>query len=122
MKYIDSVLIDSTIEVKTKNTKSTLTYLGKITDLSTHSSHYVITDFTIIGINEMLSPRGNTKLIFIDDKKEKMMIYSLGMPSERPKAILDNQLIFTHDKSEVRISFSGGLPLFLCVSTIDCYE
>jgi hypothetical protein len=119
--YLDPNLIDSNVISESKNTKSQVVYLGEITDLKTHKLHHVLTDFTIVGINEVLSPKGHTKLIFIDALKEKILFYNLGMPDERPINIRNNQLIFKKDKTEIRISISGGLPLILCIPQIDCY-
>ena len=119
--HLNPDLIDSIVVMESKTTKSQVTYLGEIMDLKTRKSHYVFTDFTIIGINEMESPRGSTKLIFINNSKEEIATYNLSMPDERPNRIIDNQLIFQMDTIEIRLSISGGLPNVLCIPQIDCY-
>jgi hypothetical protein len=103
-----------------KHTKAEVKYLGEIKDLNRKDSYHVITNFLIVGIGEMDSPRGFSEIAFINRKKDKIIIYRMSLPDELPKKIENNILYFNHENTKIGISISGGLPPELCVPIIGC--
>lgn len=103
------------------HSKIEIRYLGRIRDLSTRNAYHVISNFRIIGIGEMLSPRGRSEIAFIDLQNEYIIIYDFGMPENLPNSIRENVLYFSLKNTEVGISISGGLPTFLCLPEIGCH-
>lgn len=100
--------------------KTEIIYLGKLMDLNKQNSYHVITNFKIIGIGEMESPRGISNIAFINDSLNKAIIYRMGVPNELPEKIENNVLYFNHESEKIGISIFGGLPPMLCVPTIGC--
>ena len=117
--FINSQNINKLKIITKKHTKTEIKYLGKIKDLDKLKSYDVITNFRIWGIGQMLSPRGFSEVAFINE--DKIIIYNLSMPDELPTKIERNILYFTHEKSKIGISISGGLPPILCIPEIGCY-
>ena len=91
-----------------------------IEDLNNKESYHIITDFTIIGVGSMLSPRGKSNVIFINKNLDKIIIYNLPMPENLPLYIDNNVLFFNYEKTKIGISISGGLPPELCLPKIGC--
>ncbi len=100
--------------------KTEITYLGKLNDLDKQASYHVITNFKIIGIGEMPSPRGASYIAFLNDTLDRAIIYLMGSPNELPKKIENNVLYFTLKSQKVGISVLGGLPPMLCLPIIGC--
>ncbi len=119
-KFIKSKKINVPKILKTKSTKTKITYLGELKDLNHKNSYHIITNFEIWGIGEMLSPRGRSKVAFINETKNKILIYDLGMPENLPVKIENNILYFKIEKSEIKISILGGLSPELCIPKIGC--
>jgi hypothetical protein len=86
-RFINSNKINELIVLKEKDVKKEIKYLGEIKDLSNKASYHVITNFKVIGIGEMLSPRGKSDLAFVNEAKNKIIIYNLPMPQNLPKYI-----------------------------------
>ncbi|WP_445456005.1 hypothetical protein [Flavobacterium sp. HNIBRBA15423] len=103
-----------------EHTKTEITYLGKLMDLDNQNSYHVITNFKIIGIGEMESPRGISNLVFINNDLDKAIIYRMGLPDELPEKIENNNLYFTLKSKRVGIAILGGLPPMLCLPEIGC--
>jgi hypothetical protein len=106
--------------LKEEYSKTEIKYLGEMKDLNNKDSYHVITDFTIIGIGSMESPRGKSNVVFINKNQDKIIIYNLPMPEDLPKYIKKNILFFNFEKTKVGISISGGLPPELCIPKIGC--
>jgi hypothetical protein len=119
-KIIDSKKINIPKILNTKSTKTEVIYLGELKDLNHKNSYHIITNFEIWGIDEMLSPRAKSKVAFINETKNKIIIYDLGMPENLPVKIENNILNFKIEKSEIKISILGGLPPELCIPKIGC--
>jgi len=101
-------------------TKTEVTYLGKLKDLDNQKFYHVLTNFKIIGIGEMESPRGISNIAFLNENMEKAIIYRMGMPDELPTRIENEILYFNHESEKIGISILGGLPPMLCVPKIGC--
>ena len=119
-KFMKSKRINIPKVLNTKSTKTKIIYLGELKDLNSKNSYHIITNFEIWGIGEMLSPRGRSKVAFINETKNKIIIYDVGMPENLPTKIENNVLYFQIEKSEIRISISGGLAPLLCIPKIGC--
>lgn len=103
---------------KKEHSETEITYLGKLSDLKTKKSYHIITNFTIWGIGQMLSPRGRSEVAFLNG--DQIIIYNLPMPEDLPKSIRNNVLFFQYEKIKIGISISGGLPPELCIPEIGC--
>lgn len=104
----------------TNNSKTEIRYLGKLKDLENSNTYHVITNFKIIGVGEMLSPRGQSYVAFLDNDFKNLIIYRMALPDELPEKIHNNILYFTVESNIVGISISGGLPPEFCVPKIGC--
>ena len=103
-----------------EHTKTEIKYLGKLMDLDNQNFYHVLSNFKIIGIGEMESPRGISNIAFINENTEKTIIYRMGMPDELPEKIENKILYFNHESEKIGISILGGLPPMLCVPKIGC--
>ncbi|TCC93384.1 hypothetical protein EZ428_01020 [Pedobacter frigiditerrae] len=119
-KFIKNANVNKEITISEKHTKTKIKYLGKIVDLKTHSSYHIITNFSIMGIGQMLSPRGRSEVAFVDETQNTIIIYNFTMPDELPKSIMNNALYFKYEKTNIGIFISGGLPYELCIPEIGC--
>lgn len=121
-RIISSKKIDKVQIFEEKYSKTELTYLGQIKDLSTQELFHVIREFGVVGLNGgMLSPRGHSKIIFSNSRKTKLWVYRLGCPDELPVQIDENKLIFHFESNTIKLSISGGLGALFCIPTISCY-
>lgn len=122
--YKKFILKKDVIKLRTiieKDTKSEIRYLGELRDLTTNQSYHIVTNFKIIGIGTILSPRGHSEVAFINEKQDSILIYSVNMPKDLPKFIGNEVLYFQPNDSLLGITISGGLPPFLCVPKLGCY-
>jgi hypothetical protein len=103
-----------------EHSKTEITYLGKLMDLDNQNFYHVLSNFKIIGIGEMESPRGISNIAFINGNMDKAIIYRMGMPDELPKKIENKILYFNHESEKIGICIFGGLPPMLCVPKIGC--
>ena len=108
--FINPKTIDSLITITDKHSETEIKYLGLLTDLNKIDSYHVLTNFKILGIDQMLSPKGKSELTFINQKNNQIMIYDLTMSSDLPKCIQKNILYFDIENTKIGISISGGLP------------
>lgn len=119
-KFIDSKKINKLNVITEKDIKTEIIYLGELKDLNNINSYHVITNFKILGSEQMLSPRGRSEVAFVDTKSNKIIIYDLGMPDNLPKCIEKNVLFFEIEKIKIGISIYGGLAPLLCIPKIGC--
>ncbi|SHE76900.1 hypothetical protein [Pedobacter caeni] len=119
-KFINSGKINQLQKIRDRSSKTEIKYLGRLKDLKTKKSYHIITNFTIWGIGEMLSPRGRSEVVFIDDRQNSIMDYRLSMPGDLPIFIQKNVLFFQLEKKKLGISIMGGLPPQLCLPEIGC--
>lgn len=119
-KFINSKKINKLKILNEENAKTEIKYLGELKDLNNKNSYHIITDFTIIGIGSMESPRGRSKVVFINTNQDRIIIYNLPMPENLPKYIEKNVLFFHLEETKVGISILGGLPPELCLPEIGC--
>jgi hypothetical protein len=119
-KFISPSDINKLKTIKKEHSKTEIRYLGKLIDLKTKNSYHIITNFTVIGIGEMLSPRGRSEIAFLNEDKNHIIIYNLPMPEDLPKLINKNILFFQNENRKIGISISGGLPPELCIPEIGC--
>lgn len=117
-KFINSKKINELIVLNEKGVKREIKYLGEIKDLNNKTSYHVVTNFRIL--TDMLSPRGRSDVAFVNDAKNKIIVYNLPMPGNLPKYIRNNILFFEYDNTRAGISISGGLPPLLCLPEIGC--
>jgi hypothetical protein len=120
-KFVVSEKIDSLEVITEKHSKTEIKYLGRLNDLKNDNVYHVITNFKIIGIGEMLSPRGRSEVAFVNTKDDNIITYDLGMPENLPISINDNVLYFLLDETKVGVSISGGLPPMICLPIINCH-
>jgi hypothetical protein len=120
-KFIKSSEINQLQIIDEKHTKTEIKYLGELKDIDNENSYKVITNFKIIGIGEMLSPRGRSEIAFIDSKNN-ILVYDMGMPENLPNYIENNTLFFEIEKTKIGIMISGGLAPILCLPKIGCNE
>ena len=99
-----------------------LTYLGTISSLTLKKKYHVITEFQTLGIKSMLSPRGVSRITFIDDYENIIYSYKAGMPDELPFRIDNNSLIFLSNNFEIHLGIRNVLPKFLCPQIINCID
>ena len=118
--FINSKKINKLKILEEEFAKTTIKYLGIIKDLNDKNSYHVITDFTIIGIGSMESPRGKSKVVFINKNQDKIIIYNFPMPEDLPKLINKNILFFQNEQTKIGISIFGGLGPELCIPKIGC--
>lgn len=118
--FINSKKINILKTLNEKHTKIEIKYLGEIKDLNNENLYHVITNFKIIGIGDMLSPRGRSEVAFINKNQDRIIIYNLPMPDDLPKYIERNVLFFQFEETKVGISILGGLPPELCLPEIGC--
>jgi hypothetical protein len=95
-------------------------YLGDIYDLQDNSIYSVISQFCRIQMANSI--RGNSKMIFLNQKEERIRIYYLNMPDELPIAIEENAIIFKSETEEKGVKISGGLPPLFCIPDKGCFE
>jgi hypothetical protein len=119
-KFIISKKINKLIVLKEESVKTEIKYLGKIKGLNNKTSYHVVTNFRIIGIGRMLSPRGRSEVAFVNEAKNKIIIYNLPMPQNLPKYIKNNILFFEYDNIRAGISIFGRMPPLLCLPQIGC--
>lgn len=120
-KFIKSSEINQLQIIDEKHTKTEIKYLGELKDIDNENSYNVITNFKIIGIGEMLSPRGRSEIAFID-RKNNIIVYDMGMPENLPNYIENNTLFFEIEKTKIGILISGGLAPIFCIPLIGCQE
>ena len=119
-KFIDSKKINVPTTLNTKTTKTEIIYLGELKDLNRKNSYHIITNFEIWGIGKKIPPKGRSKIAFISETKNKIIIYKLGMPEDLPIKIENSILFFKIDDSEIQLSILGGLAPELCIPKIGC--
>ena len=91
--------------------KSYVKYLGKI-KTAKNNEYKILTSFYVIG----QSCRGNSKLIIYNNKNIYQAHYWLGLPSDLPDTIINNELVYLkynkdYDfKKNTKFSFKKGLP------------
>ena len=119
-EFINSKKINQLKVIEEKHIKTEIKYLGELKDLNKKNSYHVITNFKIIGIGQMLSPRGRSEVAFVDKKNNNIMVYDLEMPHNLPKYIEKNILYFEIEKTKIGISISGGFAPLLCIPKIGC--
>jgi hypothetical protein len=106
----------------TKSSKiNQLQIIDELIDIGNQNTYKVITNFKIIGINKMLSPRGKSEIAFID-KKNIIIVYDMGMPENLPNYIENNILYFDIEKTKIGIQIFGGLAPMFCIPKINCYD
>ena len=120
-KFIKSSKVNQPQIIDEKYTKTKIKYLGELKDIDNLNSYKVITNFKIIGIGKMLSPRGISEIAFIDSKNN-IIIYNMGMPENLPNYIENNTLFFEIEKTKIGILISGGLAPIFCIPIIGCQE
>ncbi len=122
--FIDEEKKDSLQILEEDDTKHSVKYLGNIV-LENNKLYYVLTNFSVIGINGMISPRGKSELIFINKDKTEIIKYYAGMPDELPNKINKNSLIFSYNNSEIKLFellIDNDFPPVLCPKYIGCFE
>ena len=119
-QFISKNRVSEKLILTEEHTKTEIAYLGKLMDIDNQHFYHVITNFKIIGIGEMESPRGMSNIAFINENMDKAIIYRMGMPDELPEKIDNKILYFTHESKKIGISIFGGLPPMLCIPKIGC--
>jgi len=120
-KFIVPEKVDALQILKQEGSKTEIRYLGTIKDLRDQNFYHVISNFKVIGIGKMLSPRGKSKVAFIDLQNDQAIVYNLGMPENLPDSIRENVLYFELNDIKTGISVSGGLPPYLCLPEVGCH-
>lgn len=119
--FINQNSINKLKKINEEHTETEIYYLGILYDLNKKDSYHVITSFKVIGIGEMLSPRGKSEVAFINLKNDKIIIYDMGMPYYLPIKIENNSLYFEFEDNKIHIAILNGFAPYLCIPKIGCY-
>lgn len=119
--FIDTNNINKLKTISDEHTETEINYLGILKDLNNKDSYHVITNFKIIGIGEMLSPRGKNEVAFINAKDNKIIIYDMAMLYYLPIKIENNSLYFEFENNKIFIAILNGFAPYFCIPTIGCY-
>ena len=120
-KFINQNSVNKLKTITDEHTKTEIVYLGILNDLYEKDSYHVITNFKVIGIGEMLSPRGKSEVAFINTKDNKIITYEMAMPYYLPVKIENNSLYFEFENSKIFVAVLDGFAPYLCIPTIGCY-
>lgn len=120
-KFINQNSVNKIKTITDEHTKTEIVYLGILNDLNNVDCYHVFTNFKIIGIGEILSPRGISEVAFINTKNNKIITYDFPMSDELPKSIENNSLYFEFENTKILISVLDGFAPYLCIPKIGCY-
>ena len=120
-KFINQNSVNKLKTITEEHTEAEIYYLGILNDLNEKDSYHVITNFKVIGIGEMLSPRGKSEVAFINTKDNKIITYDMAMPYYLPVKIENNSLYFEFENSKIFVAVLDGFAPYLCIPTIGCY-
>lgn len=120
-KFINQNSVNKLKTITEEHTEAEIYYLGILNDLNEKDSYHVITNFKVIGIGEMLSPRGKSELAFINTKDNKIITYDMAMPYYLPVKIENNSLYFEFENNKIFVAVLDGFAPYLCIPTIGCY-
>lgn len=120
-KFINQNSVNKLKTITDEHTKTEIVYLGILNDLNEKDSYHVITNFKVIGIGEMLSPRGISEVAFINTKDNKIITYDMEMPYYLPVKIENNYLYFEFENKKIFVAVLDGFAPYLCIPTISCY-
>lgn len=83
--------------------------------------YHVISKYSTIQF--VISKRGRSSVLFLDDRKNEVKSYDLEMPNNLPVSIQDNMLIFNVSGQKKSIIIESELPITLCLpENLGCYE
>lgn len=119
-KFINQNSVNKIKTITEEHTKTEINYLGILKDLNNKDSYHVITNFKVIGIDEMLSPRGKSEVAFINTKDNKIITYDMGMPYHLPVKIESNSLYFEFENNKIFVAVLNGFAPYLCIPKIGC--
>lgn len=120
-KFINQNSVNKLKKITEEHTETEIVYLGILNDLNEKDSYHVITNFKVIGIGEMLSPRGKSEVAFINTKDNKIITYDMAMPYYLPVKIENNSLYFEFENKKIFVAVLDGFAPYLCIPTISCY-
>jgi hypothetical protein len=120
-KFINQNSVNKLKTITDEHTKTEIVYLGILNDLNEKDSYHVITNFKVIGIGEMLSPRGISEVAFINTKDNKIITYDMAMPYYLPVKIENNSLYFEFENKKIFVAVLDGFAPYLCIPKIGCY-
>lgn len=124
-KYIVANSSKKTHFIKTKSGDSRITYLGTVRNRKGDTLYYVLSDFS--RVKAAIQMHGHSNIIFLNNKKEEIKKFDVGLPENLPFKLLNNVLYFKHinDKTKkeklYKFEISATLPKLICVDTNDCY-
>lgn len=120
-KFINQNSVNKLKTITEEHTEAEIYYLGILNDLNEKDSYHVITNFKVIGIGEMLSPRGKSEVAFINTKDNKIITYDMAMPYYLPVKIENNSLYFEFENNKIFVAVLDSFAPYLCIPTIGCY-
>ena len=120
-KFINQNSVNKLKTITEEHTETEIYYLGILNDLNEKDSYHVITNFKVIGIGEMLSPRGQSEVAFINIKNDKIITYDMGIPYYLPVKIENNSLYFEFENNKIFVTVLNGFAPYLCIPKIGCY-
>lgn len=85
-------------------------YLGRVT---LESKYHVLTEFRTV--QAAISKHGHSRIVFLDEDKITVRIYSVDMPEQLPVELQSNELVFQFNGMFHRLGLSGDLPPLLCL-------
>lgn len=119
-KFINQNSVNKIKTITDEHTKTEIIYLGILNDLNERDSYHVITNFKVIGIGEILSPRGISEVAFVNTKNNDIITYYMTMPDDLPKSIENNSLYFEFENSKIFVAILDGFAPYLCIPIIGC--
>ncbi|MFC6997834.1 hypothetical protein [Rufibacter roseus] len=124
-KLLEQAKTGESITTKTKDSESTITYLGTIKNEKGKVVFFVVKEF--IRIQAAKQKHGRSTILFFDNQKNKIAEYRVNLPDELPKKLIKNILYFTAKDSkgnriEHQQEISITLPEYICVSSEECFN
>lgn len=119
-KFINQNSVNKIKTITDEHTKTEIVYLGILNDLNNVDSYHVFTNFKIVGIGEILSPRGISEVAFVNTKNNDIITYYMTMPDDLPKSIENNSLYFEFENSKIFVAVLDGFAPYLCIPIIGC--
>lgn len=110
---------------KTKDSESTITYLGTIRNKNRKVVYFVVKEF--LKFQAARQMHGRSTILFFDNQKNKIAEYRVNLPDELPIKLTNNILYFTARDSkgnsiEHQEEISIALPEYICVSSEECFS
>jgi hypothetical protein len=120
---INSNKVGKTINRKSKENESELTFLGTVNTDYGKTKYYVLKEF--LNVRAASTWHGHSSIYFIDLQFKKSIRYDLGMPRNLPYKLSHDRLLFKYkDNAMVKNYWQDLKPRLIsdiCVAPSECY-